>query len=323
MLQKAKLVEVRWNGSEARSVNGRNDIEVQFNPQTLRLTYSNENRSGNQPGGSARQFIGSGVTKLTVELLFDTTQSGSDVRWWTAKIGYFIRAEQPRGARGNTRTPPGVSFEWGTFKLAGVVDSLQETLDYFAEDGTPLRATVSLGITRQDIVFPTDAAGRPEDSGRGRPGTAPLNTVRSGDSLPQAAGREGRSSDWKAIAAANNVDNPLRLQAGSLLNLNPAAGAGSSAGGGLGAGIGAGGGLSAGGGVGGQVGFSAGLGGGVGFSTGAGGGFGASAGTGGGFGASAGVGGGFGASASAGGTGGASGSAGFTGAAGASAGFGR
>ena len=38
----------------------------------------------------------------------------------------------------------------------------QETLDYFSEDGVPLRATIALGITRQDIVFPTEEeTGRP------------------------------------------------------------------------------------------------------------------------------------------------------------------
>jgi hypothetical protein len=83
------------------------------------------------------------------------------VRYWVAKVDYFIRAQAQRN-QSNKRVPPGVSFEWGRFKFPGVVDSLQETLDYFSEDGVPLRATIALGITRQDIVFPTEEEiGRP------------------------------------------------------------------------------------------------------------------------------------------------------------------
>jgi hypothetical protein len=322
VIKKAKLAEVKWNPKkpEPEPVNGSHDVDVQFNPQTLRLTYANENKGGDQPGGSAKQFVGSGTTKLSVELLFDTSQSGTDVRWWTAKVGYFM---QPQGSakQKNKQVPPGVSFEWGTFRFPGVMDSLQETLDYFSDQGVPLRATVTLGITRQDIVFPTEKdTGKPGTMAQGKPGTAPLNAVRAGDSVASMAGRDGNSGDWKGIAAANAIDDPLRLPTGQLLDLNAAAGAGLTAGAGFGAAAGVAAGFGASAGVGAAVGFSAGLGAGVGFSAGAGvsagasAGFGASAGASAGFGASAGASAGFGASAGA--------SAGFGASAGASAGFG-
>jgi hypothetical protein len=276
MLKKAKLFEIEWQGkkTEPTKVKGSNDIEIQFNPQTLKLTYSNENKGGDQSGGSAKQFVGKGTTKLSVELFFDTTQQGTDVRYWTGKVGYFMRAKD------KPKVPPGISFEWGNFNFSGTVDSLQETLDYFSEEGVPLRATIALGITRQDIVFPTEQeTGKPGASLSGKPGNAPLNIVRDngngrGDNMPKMMGREGNSGDWKAIAAANNIDNPLRLKPGMLLDLN--AGASARAG----VSLGAQGGISASAGISGGIGFSAGLGGGVGFGGGvsAGAGFGAGAG---------------------------------------------
>lgn len=351
MLRKAMLKEMKWNGKSAAPtpVNGNNDVEVQFNPPTLKITYSTENKGGSQPGGSSKQFVGQGSSKLAVELLFDTSQSGTDVRWWTGKVAYFLGARKQSDPN-NKRTPPGAQFSWGTFEFSGVVDSLQETLEFFSEEGTPLRATVQLGMTRLDIVFPDSE--KPADAKGGQPGARPLTPPPPDGNLIKGAGKNGDSGNWKSTAAANDVDDPLRVPPGKRLDMN----AGASGGAGFGAALGAGGGFGAGAGIGGgasaAVGFSAGLGAGAGFSAGGGlgvgggigggigGGVSAGAGLGGGIGAgigggiSAGVGGGIGAGASAGiGMSGSAGGgfgaginggfqAGIGGGAGASAGFG-
>jgi hypothetical protein len=284
-LKKAVMFEVRWKKKESppEPVQGGNSIDVQFNPQTLKLTYATESKGDNQSKGASQQFVGSGTTKLAVELLFDNTQSGKDVdvRQKTDKVAYFMRPK-PQPNQKTKTAPPGVVFQWGTFKFAGIMDSLQVSLDYFSETGVPLRATLSLGMTGIDTILPD----QPDSATAGQPGTRPMEAARAGDSVPKAAGRAGKSSDWKSIAAANNVDDPLRLPTGRLLDLNAGVGAGLSVGGGIGAAAG----IGAGVGIGGQVGFSAGLGGGVGFSAGLGGGVGFSAGLGGGVGFSAGAG---------------------------------
>ncbi len=272
MLRKAKLAEMKWNGKNAAPtpVNGGNDLEVQFNPQTLKITYSTENKGGGQPGGSSKQFVGQGSSKLSVELLFDTTQSGTDVRWWTGKVAYFLGARKQSDPN-NKRTPPGARFAWGTFEFSGVVDSLQETLDFFSEEGTPLRATVQLGMTRLDIVFPDSE--KPATAKDGQPGARPLTPPPADGNLPKAAGRNGNSSDWKSVAAVNDVEDPLRVPSGKLLDMNAGTsggiGFGASAGASAQLGIGGGIGASASAGIGAEasasVGFSAGLGAGVGF----------------------------------------------------------
>lgn len=342
MVAKARLVEIEFDANQQQFnpvANGKS-VTVHFNPESLKVSFSNENRGGNQPGGGGGQFVGSGTSKMSVELFFDTTEAtgdvaNRDVRRITEQVVYFVKAKPPSGS-GNSNTnsnrvPPGLSFEWGSFIFRGVVNSMDETLDYFSEEGIPMRATVSLNITRQEIKFefgePGQASGGAAAGGP-PPGTQPMDAARQGDSVQSMAAREGRSSDWKQIAAANGIDDPLRLEAGALVNLNAGAsfGAGISASGGVsgglqagaGFGVGAAAGASVAGGLSasGQVGFSAGLGGGVGFSAGVG----ASAGASAGFGASAGAGAsaGFGASASAGASAGFGASAG----AGASAGIG-
>jgi hypothetical protein len=231
MLTKAKLVEIKWDAKQqqAEKVPGGKSVEVQFNPQTLKLSFANENKGGDQPAGSAKQFVGSGTSKLSVELLFDTTVDGSDVRKKTEQVAYFLQAKPQPNDPNNKRVPPGISLEWGSFIFRGVVDSMEETLDYFSEEGVPLRATVGLSMSRQDIEFLFGTPGQAR-GGAGAapaaPGTVPLETARPGDSVLSLAARLGRSADWKAIAAANNIDDPLRLQAGAVLNLNVQAGAG-------------------------------------------------------------------------------------------------
>ena len=85
---------------------GRNTIErdtwvtVQFNPETLKVTFANQLRTsdgaGDQSGTAARQFVGAGTTKLALQLLFDVTQpqpdggTVDDVRRLTQKVAFFI-----------------------------------------------------------------------------------------------------------------------------------------------------------------------------------------------------------------------------------------
>jgi hypothetical protein len=248
----AALVEMvlsQGNPPEPRA--GGKSVEVRFNPQTLKLTYGNENKSGNQPTGSASQFVGASTSKLAVELLFDTSDTGKDVRATTANVAYFIKADlnpAKQTTKQQKRVPPACRFEWGTFRFDGVIDSLQETLDYFSEDGVPLRSTLALGFSGIDTMLEPNPKA---------PGTSPKKPVRAGKSLPQVAGDNGDSSNWKSIAAANNIDDPLHLPAGTMLDLS----AGASGSVGVGASVSAS--------TGGNVGFSAGLGGGVGFAAGA------------------------------------------------------
>jgi hypothetical protein len=228
MLAKAKLVEIKWDDKQKDAVKGDSsrDVEVHFNPQTLKVSYANENKGGDQPGGSSKQFVGSGTSKLAVELVFDTTQTGQDVRKITEKVAYFIQAKEEKSKGKAKRVPPGISFEWGSFIFRGVMDSLQESLDYFSEEGVPLRAALSLGISRHEIEFKfgeaSAQAGGPAAAAinEGTPGVSPLQSPRQGDSLPELAGRSGFGADWKAIATANNIDDALRLKAGVSVDLN-------------------------------------------------------------------------------------------------------
>jgi len=230
---KAQLVELKPDGSDGIKV------PVQFNPESLKVSFSNQIVPPEKPAGavdqrstSGTQYVGKGTTKLSVQLWFDVTSllpqgedaAVDDVRQVTKKVAYFITPKAAADDK-NKFLPPGVSFRWGTFKFDGIVESMEESLELFSPDGKPLRAGIALSISQQSIQFafttPGQRAGAPVGMGGGAPpGTQPLSTATAGDTLQGMADRIGKGADWQEIAAANNIENPRQLQPGQMIDLN-------------------------------------------------------------------------------------------------------
>ncbi len=224
-LAKAKLKELDANFKE--EINANKNVTVQFNPETLKVTFANQIQNsgqGDQRGPQAQLFVGQGTTKLTVQLWFDVTvldpASETDVRKLTAKVAYFITPQ----TKGSHLVPPAVRFVWGTFQFDGIVESLEETLEFFSSDGVPLRASVSLGLSQQKIQFQFNndaAASPPPGAGQSSPaGTRPMSAAPQGSTVQSMASSSGQPGNWQAIASANGIENPRQLAPGQLLDLS-------------------------------------------------------------------------------------------------------
>lgn len=230
-LAKAKLIEL--DAAFVEPAAGGSEVEVQFNPESLKVTYQNKPKeqrgAGDQRGNSTRQIVGSGESKLAFQLWFDLGSPGSDgatdVRALSSKVTFFMtpRAATGRGAA-TTPTPPGVRFQWGTFRFDGLMEGLDETLDVFSPDGRPLRSTMAVSLSGQlAITSPTgtDAGGLAALGPTA--GTRPLDSPPAGASLPWLAAAAGLGSDWQAVAAANGIENPRLLAPGVRIDLGGAA----------------------------------------------------------------------------------------------------
>lgn len=228
-LAKARMIELKDDWSAAKP-DGR-EVVVQFNPETLKVTYSNQvaasEGNGSQDGPAKLQFVGTGTTKLAAQLWFDVSGQAEDaqdpqidVRNLTKHVAYFMT---PKELPHKQYMIPAVRFEWGSFSFDGVMDSLDETLEYFSAQGIPLRASMSFGLTQQKIVEFTGASGSASPVGPAlpQPGTAPLTPAREGESVQQMVARGPGGSDWKAVASANGIENPRFVPPGTLVNLNP------------------------------------------------------------------------------------------------------
>ena len=77
---------------------------VHFNPENLQYTITNTVRNTGS-GNANKQYTGESTGKLSLDLLFDTTSSGEDVRLHTVRVA---RLMEP-GSSAN-RTPPVVEF---------------------------------------------------------------------------------------------------------------------------------------------------------------------------------------------------------------------
>ncbi len=222
---KAQLIELDEQMQGPKS--GGKVVTVQFNPETLKLQFANQIQTnssggGDQSQGSAgRQFIGSGTTKLSVQLWFDASSPGAngetidDVRKLTQDVTFFIT---PQAASTDAKKflPPGIRFLWGSLLFDGLVDSLEEALEYFSPQGKPLRANISLGLSQQKILrseFKSDAwfglLGK-------SPKTIPQIPIHAGQSLQSAAASNG--IDWQSLASSNGINNPRFPGAGTMLD---------------------------------------------------------------------------------------------------------
>jgi LysM repeat protein len=252
-LERATIQRIKPNGQVDAS---ERPIRAQFNPQSLQLNYrpfgpeghircASGSGSGRRTGASSER-TGYIVTLSSLELQFDTSEEATnrDVRNITLRIARLIQTEDDNNA-------PNVRFGWGSFTFHGIITAIDETLDYFAEDGTPLRATVRLSLDMNEVERASNrlsagisagvsagigasagiaaSAGVSAETGvstgasasasaGAAAGTTPMTFAQEGESMQSLAGRAG--VDWKDAAAANDVENPRQVQAGSVINLN-------------------------------------------------------------------------------------------------------
>ena len=232
MTERQKLVtaELReLNADFGEKADGKR-VQVQFNPESLKVSFANQiatpSGASSQSGSPGRLFVGSGSTKLAVQLWFDVTaipeEAGrvEDVRELTREVIYFITPV----AEGDTFIPPAVQFAWGNFLFDGIMDSIEETLEFFSPDGNPLRSGLSLAMSQQRIPdyvagrrVPQSPPGARGGPGGRPPGTSPLTQAPAGTPLQRLAGEQG--TDWRAVAAANGIENPRLLRPGQFLDL--------------------------------------------------------------------------------------------------------
>ena len=202
------------NGPEANQ-----PFAVHFNPTSLQISISNTLEDKGQ-GKEKKQYVTKSSAKLSMDLIYDSTHDGTDVRLQTGKIAKLM---EPAKRQGDNAAPPSVVlFEWGTFKFQGLVESYKETIDFFAPTGVPLRASINLTLASQDKVFESLSQGSDSKF-------EPLvqNLATSSESLTDVATQAGNPNAARAIAANNGLES-IRFPAGAIalsaeIQLSPAA----------------------------------------------------------------------------------------------------
>ena len=199
---------------------GGQKIPCLFNPNELSISKSN-NWSADQGAGRTApelSFDGGGGGSISLSLTLDTTDTGAAVTKHTAKLMNLMELDSKLpGYDKDTKTgrPPWVKFHWGDFhSFKSVVESLDVTYTYFADDGKPLRARANLSLKQYE---PDDNWSK-QNPTSGTPLPHRTHRVRPGDTLDRiAAEHYGVATAWRDIAAANGIADPLAITPGMIL----------------------------------------------------------------------------------------------------------
>ena len=210
-------------------------IEVQFNPTELAFSKAIQLAEIGIPGLDApiQQFVRGQAEKLTLELFFDTTDTGMDagarsVTKLTDQIYSLVKIH------GESHATPVCEFSWNPTRFPGadladgqagqkrnsfrcIVESVSQKFTLFSPQGIPLRATVSVALRE---YRPLDK--QLQELNLQSPDHTRVHSVQRGDTLTGIAGRLYESpAEWRRLATHNLITDPRRLSPSRLLEIPP------------------------------------------------------------------------------------------------------
>jgi hypothetical protein len=117
----------------------------------------------------------------------------------------------------NNARPPTVVFHWGDLhSFRAVVTDLRLSFTYFSSTGVPLRADAQLELRQFEA---SDAFSR-QNPTSGTPKPSRVHRIQPGETLDRISARYyGDSTQWRRLAAANGIEDPLALRPGALLDI--------------------------------------------------------------------------------------------------------
>ena len=204
-------------------------LEFQFNPETIKISRAQATTKTSVPGTADKRADQNAVPEtdsiITLSnVIFDTYEDkpfGNVYEKYICKLEKFVTYDQHKHA------PPELVFTWGKFsssftgnqRLKVKLDNLDVEYTMFLNDATPVRAKVNMTLRlglRPDEQQKTD--GQVQSS----PDHAKLVTVKRGETLSDIAAFEyDNPGEWRRIANANEIDDPMNVTPGTQLIVPP------------------------------------------------------------------------------------------------------
>jgi hypothetical protein len=219
-------------------------VTFQFNPKSIKIVHgastgelgvreSDTTDQGSpttsvQPGSTSltaqQELEKAGKTSLSLDsLVFDGAMNVQKYVGMLLNWSYPIYQKTVTGTKTSTNVYlQELVFSWGDFTLgllapkaiSVVMTSCTVSYERFTSSGLPIRATVTLALqplAQNPMKQNPTSGGLPDRRGR---------MLISGETLPGIAVAEyGRPGDWRRLAEANQIDDPLRVRPGSVLYL--------------------------------------------------------------------------------------------------------
>jgi hypothetical protein len=203
-------------------------FRVMYNPEELKLEQGNTFAEVGIPGLGTPpvQYVRGKARTLSMELFFDTYETGEDVRSRTAPVVHLLDKDSRELA------PPVLLFSLGRLQFQCVLVDAGQRFTMFLSDGTPVRSTLSVRFQEyvrldveihQGVFFgsPTvSAAVNAAGAVIGISGSVHVTSL--GETLSGLAGAYlGDPALWRLIAEANHIVDPFDLGVGRSLRIPP------------------------------------------------------------------------------------------------------
>ncbi len=216
-LEKATLVVVVGKGLR------KTKLKFQYNPEHYTLVKSAEWKAPDQSSGKSTAeptFTKTNPATVTMDVFFDAfgELSGDVTDDVQTLMAWTKPCPEPNEGTTNQYQPPVLEFRWGASDaldgFRGFLRSVTAQYTMFRSDGTPIRATCN--ITLEEVASST----WPQNpTSGGKPGLQ-AHVLIEGETLHSVAWAEyGNASYWRAVAALNHIDDPMRISPGTRLLL--------------------------------------------------------------------------------------------------------
>lgn len=191
-------------------------IKCLFNPSQLSMAKANSWEQCVKPGRSSPALIfgGGKPGSMSFELVCDSTSDGKPVTEHTLKMQALLEPTIDDGPE--AKRPPWVIFHWAHIhSWKAIVESLDLSYTHFANNGDALRAKAKISLKQFD-----EGNFGPQNPTSGTPRPQVAHQVQIGETLDRIAAKHyGDSTQWRLIAAANGITDPLAIRPGSRLEI--------------------------------------------------------------------------------------------------------
>jgi Contractile injection system tube protein/LysM domain len=196
---------------------------VMYNPEELRFEQGNAFAEVAIPGLNSPplQYVRGKARVLTMELFFDTYETGEDVRDRTAPIVRLL------DKRSTAQAPPVLLFSLGRMQFRCVLVDAGQRFTMFLRDGTPVRSTMSVRLqeyveaavdVQRGVFFGSPTVSAAATGEAALSGSARVHVTVVGDTLSGiAAAYLGDAARWRQVAEANRIVDPFDLPPGKPL----------------------------------------------------------------------------------------------------------
>lgn len=192
------------------------EYSVMFNPFEYAISKQNSYQRGNVMGRNAPsyEFQQGGQRSLQLTLYFDTLDKLEPVTRYTEPLWSLMMIDESTTVSNtNKSSPPQVAFMWEKLEFKAFITNMSHKFTLFTAEGTPVRCVVTMTL---EEGIPADEVPAQDAGASSTPQTQTPVTATEGDRIDNMAARDGGNpSNYRDMAAANNIDNPTNVPRGT------------------------------------------------------------------------------------------------------------